>query len=418
MNKTINIGWNGDTELLPKLSALNDRYRGKNQITKVYGSIQRHAQFAARPEFRLPNMSLGEFGDHVAVAHEFGIEFNYTLNASYVGAKNQIDQIKGALEKTLEELASVGVDRLIISNPMVLEIIHRMGMGNMFALEISTIAHIDTVMQIEALKSMYPMIDVVCGNLLKNRDFRFLKAATDFCSQNGITYEILANEFCSTGFKGGGTHCVFRDSCYDCHCTNKSKEDATSYYNYPMGNCMASRSQEGADWLRSSFVRPQDMEVYANIGGVTQFKVTGRTGTTDYLVLMAEAYLSEVWEGNLLELWKPLETIYREGATEAEHKHRFNIPTERLDGYLNAWVTPVEPIDCTITRCEDCHYCDDIYAMVTGEKIPCDNCEGTGECILSEPQIGVPGSSSEYGECEKCAGTGFLGVQQTAESAQ
>ena len=61
-------------------------------------------------------------------------------------------------------------------------------------------------------------------------------------------------------------------------------------------------------WLKTRFIRPEDLHKYSDLG-INSFKVTGRTGSTNYLKSVIKAYVSESWNGNLLSLWKPLETI-------------------------------------------------------------------------------------------------------------
>lgn len=357
---TINTGWNGDWAFSDKLLMLNSDFRDKVKIKSVFGSIKQHAWLAARPDFRLPEISEAEFASYVKLLKRFDVEFNYTLNAPYLGSKAEFYERRPEIYSILGFLAEAGVKRLIISNPMLLDFISRSEFSKLFSIEISTIAHVDTVMQALAYKELYPQVDTICGGLLKNRDFEFLRQVTKQCSKVGVTYEVLVNEFCSTGFEAGGTHCIFRDSCYVCHSQNVTKQDATLMHNYPMGNCMASRSSNGADWLRANWIRPQDLEVYMDLG-VTQFKVTGRTGSTPYLTKVLKSYMSGVWDENLLDLWKPLETIFSEKPEESHHQ-RFNIYTPMLDGFIDKWKSGFV---CANTTCAECRHCDNTFKTLT-----------------------------------------------------
>lgn len=74
-----------------------------------------------------------------------------------------------------------------------------------------------------------------------------------------------------------------------------------------MGRCIQSRAR-AADWLKMNFIRPEDLKLYNTIG-INHFKITGRTGSTNYILKVAEAYADGYFNGNILELWKHLETI-------------------------------------------------------------------------------------------------------------
>lgn len=402
MSKYINLGYNFDRSLVTQLAEINKRcsndcepYIGQapRAITSVYGSDRAHAWLSARPDFRLPDISLDEFEWHVKALSAIGIEFNYTMNSPYPGSKDELQNARPHFISWCCILQEIGVKRFIISNPILIEFLRRDAPHLDVKLELSTIMHVDTPMQLIAYKKLDERVDRVVGNILYNRDFRRLRAFVHVCEQIEVDYEVMVNEFCLNGsghaseaekafvkldllfnFKAPdasivprvlepssigdalAAHCVFRDSCYACHAENKTKEEAKLFNNYPMSKCMSSKAHSATDWLRTFTARPQDLHFYEEIG-IHHFKVTGRTAKTPYVLKMAEAYLTGEYSGNLLELWKPLETIYSEKDELTEHKHQLYVPAEHLDGFFNAFAD--ETINCAELLCTECRWCDD-----------------------------------------------------------
>jgi|APSaa5957512535_1039671.scaffolds.fasta_scaffold23984_3 collagenase-like PrtC family protease len=361
----LNLGYNFDTELPDKLNALNQKYGVEgykiNKITGVYGSDKAHAWLSARPDFRLPEVSKFELRTHVHRLLDKDIEFNYTINTSYPGSKESFAPRVGEFVDWIGTLANMGVKRLIVANPMFIDILSKKAPEIDIAIELSTIMHIDTPMQMQAFKQLDKRVDKVVSNLLYNRDFSKLATLAGYAKDLSLGYEVMVNEFCATGSYNNdvpvGTHCIFRDSCYNCHAENETVEHAKLLNNYPMGDCMSSRAHDIADWLRSPFIRPEDTHFYENIG-IQHFKVTGRTAKTPYILHIAEAYLSGKFDGNMLQLWKPLETIYSDKDELSGHKHKHNIPNAQLEGFISPFVKG--EINCNNTTCEECFWCDEV----------------------------------------------------------
>lgn len=349
------VGINFDFNLIPLFKELNEKYEGKGKIIEVYGSDRAHASLAARPDFRLPDVSSEDIKRYVRELKELGIMFNYTMNSIFpYGSKKELLEHKQEVINFVKWLEDIGVYRITVANPIMLEIIRNEAKSNI-KIEMSTIAHVDTVTQIKYYKDKYN-VDKVCGNLLKNRDFDFLRAASDYCAKEGIIYEVMANEFCGVGGDNYATHCIYRDSCYICHASNKTLDDANSFNEYPMKLCSNSRNQSPANWLKLRWIRPEDLRFYNDIG-IHHFKITGRTGSTRYIKQTIEAYMSEEFDGNLLNLWKPLESI--KGASEFDTY--YNIHNKSLDGFIKVW-TSSSPKKCENEVCgETCHYCENFY---------------------------------------------------------
>lgn len=354
---TFKVGTNFDLALLDKIVELNKKYPC-SLINEVYGSTREMAFVAARPDFRLPDVKNSQLEEYVRRCNYLGICFNYTLNTINPGSKRElVEWKKQAIQDYVQYLWDIGIYRVTVANPVIMEIIREVNKDIEF--EVSTILHVDAVTQIKYLHDQYKIKKVCCG-IHKNRSVSFLKRAAEYCNKNGIIFEILANEFCSNAGEGYTTHCSYRDSCYIFHASDVTAEDAKSLDGYPMQHCIKARDTDPFNWLRTRFVRPQDLHLYRSIG-ITQFKVSGRTGSTEYIMKVLEAYASESFEGNLLELWKPLETIYN-GESELDHNHTVYLETSLLDGFLEKRWFKHPDFDCANEICgTTCKYCERYY---------------------------------------------------------
>ena len=251
-NKNMNfykVGCNFDPALIDVAVELNKKYKGKSQIVEFFGSDRSNEEVTARPGWRLPDISKEFFADYVNKLKENNIAFNYTMNSIQpYGSKMNMIAHKKDIQDLALFLTKINVARITVANPMMALFIREVSDIN---IEVSCIAHIDAVTQIKYWHEVLGA-DKFCGNLMKNRNKKFLETAQKYCDENGMIQELLCNEFCYVAGESNrnayASPCVFRDSCYLCHATCKKKEDSLSYNNYPMGYCMSARGKNAQNW--------------------------------------------------------------------------------------------------------------------------------------------------------------------------
>ena len=170
---------------------------------------------------------------------------------------------------------------------------------------------------------------------------------------------LMVNEFCGNGLLNGNgaTNCIYRDHCYELHSLGYKKEDSICC-DYPMGRCIQSRSKN-IDWIKMNFIRPEDLGLYNTIG-IDHFKITGRTGSTNYLCKVIKAYFNGQFSGNLLELWKHLETVDGK-IDDSTYIPECYIENRKLDGFLELWFKNEGHI-CANEECGvSCTYCEKFF---------------------------------------------------------
>lgn len=362
MQNHLKIGSNFDFLLIDKIREINECH-ADCVIDELYGSRRESAELTARPAFRLPDIDRNAFREYIRQLSDSNILFNYTLNSSYLGSKDDIQRKESAILEYIRFLSDSGVAIITVTLPIIAEYIRFV--DKKIGIEISTIAHIDTVTQAAIWRERYS-ISKVCSNLYKNREIKFLKNLADYCNKNGIVLSVMVNEFCGNGLResSGATNCIYRDHCYSLHSIGYDEDDQVCG-NYPMGRCIQSRAKP-TDWLKMSFIRPEDLKLYNSIG-INHFKVTGRTGSTDYILKVAKAYADGYFNGNLLELWKHLETI-NDSITDSKYNPSCNINNKKLENFLKFWFEN-EQHNCADEECGvSCTYCDNYYDEYIAEK--------------------------------------------------
>lgn len=353
------VGCNFDPELINVVKELNEKYKNHGRIVELFGSDRDTEEVTARPGWRLPKISKEYFADYVKKLNDIGVKFNFTMNSIIpYGSKVEMVKHKKDIQDLVKWLESIGVYRLTIANPEILIMVREV---SNIEVEMSCITHIDTVTQMKYYHETFG-VNKFCCSILKNRNKEFLIRAQDYCNRNGCILEIMCQEMCGVaGIDNQGshyaTHCVFRDSCYICHACNRTKEESMLDNNYPMSYCMSARSSTPEAWLRMRWIRPEDQKIYREKTGVNYWKVSGRTGTIEYMKFVLEAYMSETYDGNLLGLWKPLSSIY-DGKTELKSKTDIDIPNKKLDGLINKWMDG-NGWECENHECGySCRYCE------------------------------------------------------------
>ena len=364
MKNLFKVGCNFDLKLIEVCKELNEKYKDKGQIVEFFGSDYDHQELTARPGFRLQKITKEYFEEYVKKALDAGIKFNYTMNSPFPYlTKAELVSHKEEIQEYVKWLEKIGVYRITIANPLMALIIREV---SNIELEVSTILQIKAISQIKYYHETFG-INKFCCDVDKNRDRDFLKMAAKYCRDNNLIFELLVNEFCSVNLKDSkcSAPCPFRQSCYSCHAGNRTKEEAMLYNNYPMQFCSTSRNTSGVEWLKARFIRPEDLDKYNDLG-LDYFKVSGRTGTTEYLASIIEAYMSKEFNGNLIELWKPLESIWND-KTEKETEIHDYINNKDLDGFINHWMQ--KNWECSNQICgTTCNYCNEFYEKNCNHK--------------------------------------------------
>jgi len=352
----INLGFNFTNDTVKSIKEYNRSSKSVNRITSVYGSDKEHHHLSARPLYRFPdNATLDNLISYAAKLKEIGVRFWYTSNAISVGPKKDFDF--GELENLTYQLSHAGIG-MIVADTLLLELISKCAYKP--RVELSTIMRLESPRQMIALKEQYPFIEKMVMHISYNRSFYLLKQFVKAGNHCGVTIELLTNEACGTGYSQGATPCIHRDSCYKCHGSNVTLQDAKEFKQYPFNKCIGERYKSQSSWLNLFWILPEQFKCYEAIG-INNFKLTGRTASQHFIDFILPKYVNGKFDGNLLHIWKSIESI--NGKVAELPSNLDVIDTNKLKNFLAPFVDG--EIECHSRLCGiDCNYCEMFYAYI------------------------------------------------------
>ena len=283
-----------DDRLLEELAALNAKSSDTARVVELYGSHKTSLTGGGRPAYRLPDVSGDAFEQHLILARKLGFDFNYVMNAPSFNGSEHSSEWLSEVAGFIERLCNAGVERLTIANKALLGFVREQFPA--LRINVSLIAGVDTPEAARRFEDMGADL-IVLSPFTVNRDFAALRAIRAAVS---CDLELYANIPCLD-------RCWMRDAhyCYSGRASQiKVKADVES--DPFLLKCSLAYLANPVSLLRSPFIRPEDVESYAELG-INMIKLSDRSETTDFLLRTAEAYLHKRHDGDLFEL------IFREG---------------------------------------------------------------------------------------------------------
>jgi hypothetical protein len=355
---TLIIGCTWDFEQLDLIIELNKKYQDRKiRVSELYGSLRSSyiPLPSARPDYRIPNVSLAHFKKYVAKARDNHIGINYACNGTLIDGVKQLHKKKGIFGDTFKMLEDVGVSRLMFSNPLLIEIAKEYCT---VPIDISTIFHPTFIANLPIYAEWN--VDKVHMNIYLNRDIQFLKKYNDAAKKYNIRPCLLANEFCMFGLSPCSG--IMRDACYNCSTAGGNEKDYFS--NWPFARCHNARRGNPVAWLIACFILPQHLKFYKEQTGISNFKITGRTNPVEHVTFLIKTYLSENYQGKIVNLWvdpgKPAKSLIEE---------QFNIEVSELEDvdFFSRWFSRKYP-PCDFSCGLNCTWCKDKYKEILGRR--------------------------------------------------
>lgn len=364
----LSVAANYDPDLVGKLAGL--------PVVEVYGKFPADLVGGGRPSYMGTPLSRRELAAYVAELERHDIGFNYLLNSSCLGNREWGRAWQKKLMRLLERLGSMGVRRLTVSTPYLLERIK--AAFPQFHVKAGIYAQIDTPRRARFWRDLGADA-LTLESFSINRDFatlRAIRAAVDGELHLIANHPCLPNcamqPYHQNGFAHGsdGSRGLFIDYCF-LHCTMQRLEDPSML-------------------IKAGWIRPEDIGFYEQMG-YEHFKLLERGIPSEELLKRVRAYSDRTSGENLAELILPY------GFTQAPAKQRFWLLRHFLrPGQIRPWklrafhtmlksqgmlfaldrnpfridtsriprdfIHGFERRRCTHLACKDCRYCDDIAA--------------------------------------------------------
>lgn len=357
---------NYDLDLVPTLA--------QYPVTEVYGKLPGDLVGGGRPSYMGTPLTMTALGKYAAVLGKHGIAFNYLMNSSCQGNREWTRPWQKRFMNLLDRLSNIGIRNVTVSTPFLLEVIK--ARRPEFKVKVGIYAQVDTPRRAKFWEDLgADAINLESFSI--NRDFSRL---ADIRAAVRCDLQLIANHCCLP-------NCALQNY-HQNGFAHSSDGSRTLFIDYCFLRCSQMRMEDPSLFVKSSWIRPEDIAQYEAMG-YTTFKLIERGMPSAELLKRVAAYSSRSFEGNLAELLLPycfeqpvrrsrfwilqyffkpfqlaphkllrlLELVRSQGMLFPRKKNPIHIDAARIPGnFLEAF----EQRDCSATDCGSCGYCEAI----------------------------------------------------------
>lgn len=342
-------------------------------IKEVYGKLAVDFIGGGRFAYGLPNISRKNLINHIKKLRDAGICFNYILNTPCLSSKEFTRTGRKRIKELLNWLVLNGVEKVTVTIPYILQVIKDIYPD--FKVCVSTYAQVDSYQKAKYWQDI-GADEITLLDTSVNRNFKLLKVI-----RGGISAKLrlIANTGCLR-------HCHLIQS----HALSAAHGSQTSYFHkagftvdYCLIYCRYLRLLNPVDFIRSQWIRPEDINIYEE-AGIDGIKLIDRGCSTATIVAITKSYYERKYSGNLLDLLPAFHGKSPRNLMNILLKIRyclhpfenniFNILKihKKIEGIniyidnakLNGFISGLRVKDCDYLVCSNCGYCDKIAQEV------------------------------------------------------
>jgi len=280
----LSLAANFDPEIVPELAKLS--------VDEIYGKPPDDGLGGGRPRYLGTPVSARELKAYVEELTRNGIAFNYLLNSACHGNREWTKSWQKKLMALLERLGGIGVQRLTVSTPYLLELVKRRFPS--FRVRVGIYAQVDTPGRAKFWESL-GADSITLESFSVNRDFKRLEEIRKAVS---CELSLIANHLCLPNcplqpyHQNGFAHASGADG------------DGALFIDYCALRCSRLRLEEPSLNIKSGWIRPEDLGLYRRLG-YGSFKLLERGIPSSELLKRAKAYSEGRSPENLAELLLP-----------------------------------------------------------------------------------------------------------------
>lgn len=357
MKFSVPVNWQDD--LIAKIR--------KKDVDELYGKLDADFAGGGRASSVVPRVSKKKAAAYVEEIHKNDLKFNYLLNASCLDNMEWQRRGQKKLRDLLGWLINIKADSVTVTIPYLLELIKKQ--YPQFKVCVSTQAGVDTIerarywVDLGADEITLSFVDV-------NRSFHLLE-------------KIRKNVKCGLKLIAN-LDCLYQCPFYKYHANLNSHASQTGHFSrgfmidYCYLSCSCKRLMNPVEFIRSPWIRPEDIRYYEDVG-IDKIKFVNRAMTTERICLVVNAYTDRRYDGNLLDLFSApagniahirsdwfyrLKYFFRPFSVNLLRLYKAKelflgrgvyIDNRALDGFLEHFLKE----DCYLKSCESCNYCKD-----------------------------------------------------------
>ena len=348
-------------------------------VAELFGKLPSDSVGGGRASFMLAPLSRRAFREHVQSALQRGIGFNYLINPACMDNREFTRRGQAGLERLLGFVEECGVSAVTVSLPFLLPIIKRR--HPRLKVRVGVYARVDCVAKARFWEESGADC-ITLESIAVNRDFPELRAIRQAVA---LELQLITNSNCLIFCPLSGQHMVNLS-----HASQKGPASRGVLIDYCALRCSSEKLNDPSHYLRSEFIRPEDLPLYTEMG-FSSFKILERGAPTAVLAQRVRAYAEQRFDGNLLDLIQPygykrgagdapdrggnllrfFKYFFRPGVVKASGLLRLKALAEKrgllagmdwdpvyidnreLDGFLAG----MQGIECRATDCAKCGYC-------------------------------------------------------------
>jgi collagenase-like PrtC family protease len=300
-------------------------------VDTIYGSLSQEP--GGRAKKSLPAAAEQDIEEHIAQAREHGIGFFYTMNGSCGGNREFTAQGQKWLADRFGWLVDVGAAGVVATNPGIIEMLKRRYPE--LRVTVSSIVNVDSVDK--ALFFQDLGADTIYLPEYLGRNFRLLRALRKKLQCDLV---LVLNLGCLV-------HCPMRDSHANFVSHSSECLDRGCYFDYSLAKCTQIRSIHPVELLKASWIRPEDLGRYEELGFVN-FKLAGREKGAEWILRAVAAYSDREYRGLLNDLVIGFDGI------EPFGQFPVSVDNSRLNGFIDFF----QKKDCR-QGCDHCTHCEE-----------------------------------------------------------
>ena len=322
-------------ESLYVLKQLEERYPD-NRIRELFGNLSGSRWPSGHGYLKAQRFaaSLEELREYVSAAAALGYDFNYTFNSGCLQNQDILREGQKQILDFIGKLQQIGVARVTIASPVLIQAVHQAYPS--LKITASAITGVDSIIRARAVETLGARTMVLQEDLTRD-----LGRIRSIARHTGMDVEVIVNSKCTF-------NCLYRTFHYNSVSHDVGEEKTVFHYG---ANCAAERMRDPVEFVKSLWIRPEDLQCYADCG-VRLFKIIGRERlNTINIPRMVEVYFSRSYDGNLIDLLHGFSTT---------QKH-LSLDNKKLDGFIDKFLR--EPFRC-LDACtaDQCSYCAEFAA--------------------------------------------------------
>ncbi len=362
----LSVAANYDSEIIPKLA--------EYPVEEVYGKFHRDIVGGGRPGYMGAALTERALTDYVGTLRQNGIAFNYLLNSSCLSNREWTSKWQKKLLKLLEKVDRMGIRRLTVSTPYLLERIKKT--FPQFSIRVGIFAQVDTPRRARFWQDL-GADNITLESFSINRNFAQLDAIRKAVH---CDLTLIANHPCLP-------NCPMQYYHQDGF-AHSSDRTGGLFIDYCFLKCTHERLRDPSYLIKSCWIRPEDVAFYEALG-YDHFKILERDIPSSELLKRVCAYGARRSPADLTELilpygfkepqkrqrlWftrnffkptrinplrlKPLHDFAREqGMLFPSEQRLFHIDSSRIpDDFIRGF----ESRNCSELSCSTCGYCETI----------------------------------------------------------